>query len=94
MITIFGEKLAFFSKTNVLIKFFHNLAFLSLKRQFFRRFFWQKYLKINHIGSSKAILQTELCTKFCACGRVKDKQGDQIGLIFAESVNVYCERFV
>jgi hypothetical protein len=37
-LTIFGKKLAFFLKTNVMIKFFHNLPsfVLSQKRQFFR----------------------------------------------------------
>jgi hypothetical protein len=43
----FGEKIGFFSKTNVMIKILHNLAFvLSQKRQFFRR----KYLKNHNIG--------------------------------------------
>jgi hypothetical protein len=47
-LTIFGaKKLAFFSKTNVIIKFFHNLPFvLSQKRQFFAEFFGENILKI------------------------------------------------
>jgi hypothetical protein len=46
MITIFcdfrqfsAKKLAFFSKTNVMIKILHNLAVFSRKRQFFAEFF-------------------------------------------------------
>jgi hypothetical protein len=39
-LTIFGEKIGVFSKTNVMIKILHNLAFaLSQKRQFFAEFF-------------------------------------------------------
>jgi hypothetical protein len=33
---IFGEKMAFFSKTNVMITILHILASLRQKRQFFR----------------------------------------------------------
>jgi hypothetical protein len=59
MITIFGDfrqfsakKLAFFSKTNVTIIFWHNLSsfVLSQKRQFFHNFFRQKYFKNHSIG--------------------------------------------
>jgi hypothetical protein len=41
--------MAFFSKTNVMIKLLHNLhsLFLSQKLQFF----WRKYLKNNNTGS-------------------------------------------
>jgi hypothetical protein len=50
--TIFGEKkLAFFSKTNVMVKFLDNLAlFFSQKRPFFRHFFGRKYCENNCIG--------------------------------------------
>jgi hypothetical protein len=53
--TIFGENLAFFSKTNVMITNLHNLPsfVLSQKRPFFRRIFWRKYLKNHNIGPSK-----------------------------------------
>jgi hypothetical protein len=58
MITIFcdfrqflAKKLAFFSKTNVMIKILHNLAFvLSRKRQFFSRDFFAKIKKNHNIG--------------------------------------------
>jgi hypothetical protein len=53
MITIFcnfrqfsAKKLAFFSKTNVIIKILHNLAVSSQKRQFFPEFFGENILKI------------------------------------------------
>jgi hypothetical protein len=39
-LTIFGEKMAFFSKTNVLIKILHNLAL------FFAEFIGENILKI------------------------------------------------
>jgi hypothetical protein len=39
-----AKKLAFFSKTNVMIKIFEYFSFvLSQKRQFFRNFFRRKY---------------------------------------------------
>jgi hypothetical protein len=57
MITIFcdfcpfsAKKLAFFSKTKVMINILHNLAFLSQKRQYFRQKIRQKYLKNHNIG--------------------------------------------
>jgi hypothetical protein len=58
MITIFcdfwqfsAKKLAFFSKTNVMIKVLHNLAlFWVTKRQFFRWIFRRKYFKNHNIG--------------------------------------------
>jgi hypothetical protein len=58
MITIFcdirqfsAKKLAFFSKTIVMIKILHNLAlFLSQKRQCFVLNFLAKILKIHNIG--------------------------------------------
>jgi hypothetical protein len=55
-LTIFGKKLAFFLKTNVMIKILHNLALFWVKNaNFFRRFFWRKYLKNHSIGP---------CTRF------------------------------
>jgi hypothetical protein len=36
MITIFGEKLAFFSKNNIMIKFLQEQAVVWKKRQYFR----------------------------------------------------------
>jgi hypothetical protein len=49
---IFGEKIAFFSKTNVMIQFLHNLAlffrqiFRQIFGQIFRQFFSAKIFKI------------------------------------------------
>jgi hypothetical protein len=58
MLTIFcdfcqfsAKKLAFFSKTNVMINFFSKFGFvLSQKRQFFRQIFRRKYFKNHNIG--------------------------------------------
>jgi hypothetical protein len=45
--TIFGEKMAFFSKTNVMIKILQNLAFLWVKNaNFFNEFFGENISKI------------------------------------------------
>jgi hypothetical protein len=54
MITIFcdfslflAKKLSFFSKTNVMIKFFQNLALFEVKNaNFFAKFFGENILKI------------------------------------------------
>jgi hypothetical protein len=52
-----AKKLAFFSKTNVMIKFLHNLAlFLVKKANFFRRFVRWKYLKNHNIGLLEAVI--------------------------------------
>jgi muramoyltetrapeptide carboxypeptidase LdcA involved in peptidoglycan recycling len=46
-----AKKLAFFSKTNVMITIFGKTSSsLSKKRQFFRKNFWRKYLKNHNIG--------------------------------------------
>jgi hypothetical protein len=51
---IICEKLAFISKTNVMIKLLKNASISSSKkRQFFRRFFCQKYFKNHNIGPRK-----------------------------------------
>jgi hypothetical protein len=58
MITIFcdfcqfsAKKLAFFSKTNVMITIFAKTSSsLSKKRQLFRKIFWRKYFKNHNIG--------------------------------------------
>jgi hypothetical protein len=58
MITIFcdfrqfpAKKLAFFSKTNVMINFFKKISFVfSQKCQFFRRIFRRKYFENHNIG--------------------------------------------
>jgi hypothetical protein len=58
MITVFcdfdnfwRQKLAFFSKTNVMINFLHNLALFWVKStNFSAEFFWWKYLKNHNIG--------------------------------------------
>jgi hypothetical protein len=57
MITIFcdfcqfsAKKMALFSKTNVMIKFLHNLALFSVKMSFLADFFRRKYLKNHNIG--------------------------------------------
>jgi hypothetical protein len=57
MITIFCDfslfstkKLAFFSKTNVMIKSLHNLALFWVKTPFFRWIFRRKYFKNHNIG--------------------------------------------
>jgi hypothetical protein len=42
------KKLAFFSKTNVMIKFFNNLALFSSKMPFFHRFFGDNIFKNNN----------------------------------------------
>jgi hypothetical protein len=43
---IFGEKMAFFSKTNVMIKILHNSAlFLVKNAKFFAEFFGENILK-------------------------------------------------
>jgi hypothetical protein len=48
---IFGEKMAFFSKTNVMIKILHNLALFWVKNaNFFRWIFRRKYLKNHNIS--------------------------------------------
>jgi hypothetical protein len=41
--------MAFFSKTNVITKSVHNLAFLSKKSQFFAEFFGENFFKNNTI---------------------------------------------
>jgi hypothetical protein len=41
-----GDKIGVFSKTNVRIKMFNNLAFLSQKRQYFRQIFGENISKI------------------------------------------------
>jgi hypothetical protein len=57
MITIFCDflqfsaKLAFFSKTNIRVNFFHNLALFRVKNaNSFTDFFLRKYLKNRNIG--------------------------------------------
>jgi hypothetical protein len=45
-----SEKLAFFSKSNVMIKILHNLALFRVKTTFFRQLFWRKYLNNHNIG--------------------------------------------
>jgi hypothetical protein len=58
MITIFCDfrqfsekKLAFFSKTNVVIKILHNLALFEVKNaNFFAEFFGEKIFKNHNIG--------------------------------------------
>jgi hypothetical protein len=47
---IFGEKMAFFSKTNVTIHFLHNLALFCVKMPILCRLFWRKYFKNHNIG--------------------------------------------
>jgi hypothetical protein len=42
--------LAIFSKTNLMIKFFHYLALFWVKNANFCRFFWRKYFKNHSIG--------------------------------------------
>jgi uncharacterized membrane protein YkgB len=46
-----AKKLALFSKTNTMINFFSNFSFVLIqKRQFFAKFFGEKYLKNYSIG--------------------------------------------
>jgi hypothetical protein len=45
-----AKKLAFFSKTNVMIKFLHKLALFWVKNAIFSPIFWRKYLKNHNIG--------------------------------------------
>jgi hypothetical protein len=47
MILIFGEKMAFFLNTNVMVNFFQNLALFCVKNaNFFAKFFGENILKI------------------------------------------------
>jgi hypothetical protein len=45
-----AKKLAFFSKTNVMIQFLRNLAFAVSKKRHFCRNFWRKLKKNHKIG--------------------------------------------
>jgi hypothetical protein len=46
-LTIFGDKIGVFLKTNVMINFIQNLALFSVKkRQFFAKFFGENIFKI------------------------------------------------
>jgi hypothetical protein len=47
---IFGEKMAFFSKTNGMIKILHNLALSWVKNANFLQLFLAKYFKNHNIG--------------------------------------------
>jgi hypothetical protein len=40
---IFGKKMAFFSKANVMIKFLQKLTVVRAKSQYFRQIFRRKY---------------------------------------------------
>jgi hypothetical protein len=44
------KKLAFFSKTNVMFQFLHNLALFWVKNAIFRQIFRRKYFWIHNIG--------------------------------------------
>jgi hypothetical protein len=48
--TIFGENLAFFSKTYVMIKILHNFTLFLVKNANFLPNFWRKYFKNHNIG--------------------------------------------
>jgi hypothetical protein len=48
---IFDEKMAFFSKSNVMIKNWHNIALFVVKNANFVAFFWRKYFKNHNIGT-------------------------------------------
>jgi hypothetical protein len=72
MITIFGDfwnfsaiKLAFFSKTNVMIKFLHNLALFWVKTPIFCHFL-RKYLKINLKNLAKIFKNSLHTSDTCA----------------------------
>jgi hypothetical protein len=57
---IFAKKLAFFSKTNVMIKFLHNLALFRVKNaNFFAEFFGENILKIITSVPGGSIKKTE-----------------------------------
>jgi hypothetical protein len=50
-LTYFLQKMAFFSRTNVLINFFQTLALFRVKNaNIFADFFWQKYFFNHNIG--------------------------------------------
>jgi hypothetical protein len=80
--------MAFFSKTNVMIKILHNLALFRVKNaNFFAEFFGEK--KKNHnIGPRLTAihnLQGKVFDKFCQCR----EQGDQIWKVPPSWVVVY-----
>jgi hypothetical protein len=61
---IFGKKMAFFSKTNVMITIFSKTSSsLSKKRQYFRWIFRRKYFKNHNIGPR--ITLEQINTFFC-----------------------------
>jgi hypothetical protein len=43
-LAVFGQKLAFFYKNNVMVNFLHNLAFLVKNAYIFAKIFRQKYI--------------------------------------------------
>jgi hypothetical protein len=56
-----AKKLAFFSKTNVMIPFLHILASFGVKNaNFFRWIFWRKYLNNHNIGTRGRFLKMVL----------------------------------
>jgi hypothetical protein len=73
------KKLAFFSKTNVMIKSLHNLALFRAKNaNFFRRIIRRKYLKNHHIGpsqSSKGIIPLITIKKSGGCSEMLIDKG-------------------
>jgi hypothetical protein len=65
--TIFWEKLAFFSKTNVMIKFLRYLhcIVLSQKLPFFANFFGENIFKITTSVPGHVLQICEIVTKLC-----------------------------
>jgi hypothetical protein len=61
---ILAEKIAFFSKTNVMITILHNLALFWVKTPIFCNFFRRKYLKNHNIGPRLTRLNDSLLLDF------------------------------
>jgi hypothetical protein len=56
--------MAFFSKTNVMIKILHNLALFWIKNaNFVAEYFQQKYLKIHNTGPRSGQAPKKECGK-------------------------------
>jgi hypothetical protein len=63
--TISSKKLAFVSRTNVMIKILHNLALFSVKNAtFFLRIFWRKYFKNHKICPRTCFIEWTLLKRF------------------------------
>jgi hypothetical protein len=95
-LTIFGEKVAFFSKTNVMINILHKLALFWVKNaNFFAEFFGENILKIITSVPGHAAMPTpcsNLSTELRADreGTASDR-GRQKNGVQASEKNLQCE---